>query len=114
MKSHKDKTLHKHDGYNRWHPIIQKHHTDLHQEPVSFININDIKKARDEFQENQEMLDLFEDLVQKTDAIDLLYKLDDVINKLMYLELNHPDLQNQKEIVSEDGVRAPNPQVGMP
>ena len=117
MKTHKNKNFHKHDGYSRWHPTIQKHQADLHKddqlEPVSFIKSNDIMKARDEFIENQELLSLFDDLIQKTDEIDLLYKLDDLISKLMYLELNNVP-QNSEVIDAEDGVRAPNPQVGMP
>ena len=115
MKSHTDTNLHKHDGYNRWHPSIQKHQADLHitLEPVSFISDGDIIKARDNFKENTELLHLFDDLVQKTDTIDLLYKLDDMIDKLMYLETHDP-LQNQGVIESEDGQRSPNPQVGLP
>lgn len=120
MKEHKNKNWHNHDGYSRWHPIIQKHQLPIHDnmnaplEPTKLISKGDILKARDTFKENKELLDLFDGLLMKTDALDILYKLDDLISKLMVLERqenNYP--QNSNVLDMEDGKRSPNT-VGSP
>ena len=110
-----NKDWHVHGGYSRKHPISQKHHQPLHDnitstlEPTDFMSYHDIMKARDTFKEHQEMRNLFDELIRKSDALDILYKLDDIINKLMLLETQ----QNQQPINMEDGKRGPNT-VGSP
>ena len=113
MKHYQEGDTHKHDGYNRWHPIIQKHSEDLHGVVIEnnhLIGGVDLIKMRDEFVEYKEVLGMLNDIIKGVNTLDVIYKIDDIIKTLMTL-----DNEKYQEVIEiPERKRAENNQVGLP
>lgn len=99
--------FHRHPESMRWHPLNKKHHSDLHlvfkgeveilpvhkkvevKTEVSVENY-DIKKIKESFPQNVEVLSLIKDIEKGIETGEILKTIEDIIKTLLLEEVENP------------------------